>query len=250
VQNANQVRSEADYSRITVSADRTHHLRDGRPLYPQMHREVDSYHPPGLAPVTDPSGAYHIDLQGQPAYPRRFLRVFGFYEGLAAVKSRKGWYHIGPNGKPDYKSRWDWRGNFQEGFCPVRLNGRYQYIDRNGNVQKEGPYRYAGDFRKGIAVVRRSDGQCVHISVDGHEITVGLSWILTCSIRAMPEQETRSVGSTAIMRGSHSMESASRRSRISITARHLLNPRKGHVSSLTSLAEPRSECLFPKQRPG
>ena len=68
-----------------ISPDATHHLHEGRPAYASRFNEVLKFHSPGLAPVVDASGAYHISSDGQSAYPSRYVRTFGFYEGRAAV---------------------------------------------------------------------------------------------------------------------------------------------------------------------
>ena len=52
-----------------VSDDATHHTVAGRPAYPARFAEVLKFHEPGLAPVIDDAGAYHILPDGCPAYP-------------------------------------------------------------------------------------------------------------------------------------------------------------------------------------
>lgn len=106
-----------DWRRTRVSNDETHHLHDGAPLYAARFREVLKFHEPGLAPVRDDSGAYHIDIEGRPAYAARFARTFGFYEGLAAVEGTEGWHHVRPDGSPAYTECFAWCGNYQEGRC-------------------------------------------------------------------------------------------------------------------------------------
>ena len=150
--------------------DCTHHVspRDGRPLYGARFREVLKFHAPGLAPVIDASGAYHITPDGNPAYGERHLRTFGFYEGIAAVHSSTGWYHVRPDGAPLYRERHAWCGNFQEGRCPVRdADGRYLHIRNDGKPAYRERYRYAGDFRDGYAVVQNDAGEHTHIDTDG-----------------------------------------------------------------------------------
>ena len=58
------------------------------------------FHKPGLAPVGDFTGSYHICLDGNPAYSIRFKRTFGFYCNLATVVDEKGFFHIHPDGSP------------------------------------------------------------------------------------------------------------------------------------------------------
>ena len=154
-----------------VSDDATHHTIAGRPAYPARFAEVLKFHEPGLAPVIDGAGAYHILPDGSPAYPERYTRTFGFYEGRAAAQAHDGWLHILPDGKQLYGSRYLWCGNFQGGRCTVRDDeGRYFHIDRDGKRAYDAMYRYAGDFRDGIAVVQREDGRHTHIDVQGSEV--------------------------------------------------------------------------------
>ena len=151
-----------------ISADGTHHVCDGRPAYAARFLEVLKFHAPGLAPVLDDSGAYHITPDGLPAYDSRHVRTFGFYEGRAAVHSADGWFHILPNGSPLYPERYAWCGNFQEGRCPVRLpDGRYLHIHEDGRPAYSERHRYAGDFKDGYAVVQRDDGRHSHIDKSG-----------------------------------------------------------------------------------
>ena len=133
--------------------------------------EVLKFHAPGLAPVLDGTGAYHITPDGHPAYGERYRRTFGFYECRAAVHSSEGWFHILPDGAPLYPERHAWCGNFQEGRCPARDgDGRYFHITAEGVAAYEGRYRYAGDFRDGLAVVQRDDGTHSHIDREGNLI--------------------------------------------------------------------------------
>jgi hypothetical protein len=46
---------------IKVSADNTHFLFDGKQIFGRQFIEVLKFHSPGLAPVKDKSGSYHID---------------------------------------------------------------------------------------------------------------------------------------------------------------------------------------------
>ena len=149
----------------------THHLHRGRPLYEARFDEVLKFHAPGLAPVQDASGGYHIDLAGQPAYARRFQRTFGYYEGVAAVATDDGWTHIEPSGRAVYAARWSWCGNFQGGRCTVRApDGRYGHIAPDGAVVGSVRWRYAGDFRDRIAVVQADDGRSTHINPVGERV--------------------------------------------------------------------------------
>lgn len=160
--------SAHDWRESIVAEDGTHHLLGARPMYARRFTEVLKFHAPGLAPVRDDSGAYHIDADAHPAYAARFGRTFGFYEGRAAVVTEGGWAHVGTDGVPISESRWDWAGNFQGGRCPVRdTEGRYCHIDPAGSPVYAAEYRYAGDYRDGIAVVQREDGDSSHIDERG-----------------------------------------------------------------------------------
>lgn len=156
------------WQQITIAPDRSHHLYNGERLYSQRFAEVLKYHAPGLAPVIDTTGAYHIDMQGEPAYGFRFSKTYGFYEGLAAVHSQEGWYHITEDGKALSSERYGWCGNFQEGCCSVRLSqGHFFHIDRKGDPLYKEHYRYVGDFKDGIAVVLCDNGTHTHINQEG-----------------------------------------------------------------------------------
>ncbi len=157
-----------EWREYTVSPDGTHHLLQGRPAYNLLFTEVLKFHPPGRAPVIDGSDAYHITADGSPAYPFRYVRTFGFYEGVAAVQATDGWRHIGPDGAALYPERHTWCGNFQEGRCPVRDDsGRYFHILPDGRPAYAERYRYVGDFRDGYAVVQDENGRHTHIDPDG-----------------------------------------------------------------------------------
>ncbi|WP_028491668.1 methyltransferase [Thioalkalivibrio sp. ALE19] len=113
-------------------------------------------------------GTHHVDDDGRPAYARRFVRVFGFYEGRAAVAARDGWFHITPEGWEAYEARHAWCGNFQEGRCTVReKDGTYRHIDPRGVPVYPERWRYAGDFSEGFAVVQAGDGHSTHIDAEG-----------------------------------------------------------------------------------
>ena len=147
----------------------THHVHGGLPAYGPRFHEVLKFHPPGLAPVTDGTGAYHITPDGLPAYRERYLRAFGFYEGKAAVHGEDGWRHILPDGRPLQEARFAWCGNYQDGRCAVRDGaGSYFHITADGAPAYPERYRYAGDFRDGIAVVQRTDGRHSHIDAVGN----------------------------------------------------------------------------------
>ncbi len=154
-----------------VSPMATHHVRDGNPLYAERFDEVLTFHAPGLAPVRRDNEAWHISLDGSPAYSHRFRRTFGYYEGLAAVTASDGWHHIHPDGAELYATRYDWCGNFQGGRCTVRESGGvYLHITPEGQPAYRDRWRYAGDFRDGVSVVQSDDGRSTHIDLDGRLI--------------------------------------------------------------------------------
>ena len=156
------------WRKYRISEDASHHVYRGRPAYPSRFHEVLKFHEPGLAPVRDSSGGYHITPDGLEAYKPRHIRTFGFYEGRAAVHSEDGWFHILPDGESLYRERYAWCGNFQESRCTVRLvSGEYFHITGDGSSSYKERYRYAGDFKDGHAVVQREDGKHTHIDVSG-----------------------------------------------------------------------------------
>lgn len=165
------------WRRTIVAPDRTHHLIEVEPLYTARFRDVLEFHAPGLAAVLSDSGAYHIDVTATPAYPQRYVRTFGFYEGRAAVQADEGWFHILADGTPLYAERYAWCGNYQEQRCTIRdHDGIYFHIDPEGQRVYRERYRYAGDFRKGVAVVQRHDGLSIHILADGNLLN-GTAWL-------------------------------------------------------------------------
>jgi hypothetical protein len=136
--------------KISISLDGTHHIYNGKPLYKKTFKSVMSFHLPGVSAVLDDSGAYHINLKGNPVYKKRFLKSFGYYDGIAAVSDTSGWYHINIEGKPIYKERFNWVGNFQEGKCSVQNKSHnYFHIKRNGNPlydKKKGEFKWEANF--------------------------------------------------------------------------------------------------------
>ncbi|MBY0501549.1 MAG: hypothetical protein K2P93_06065 [Alphaproteobacteria bacterium] len=158
-------------SEIKVSPDETHHVCEDQPLYSSRFHSVLKYHPPGLAPAMDETGAFHIDLKGKPAYDRRFKRTFGFYCSSAAVETEKGWGHINPEGQFLYPEKYEWCGNYQENICVVRdKEGNYFHIDCYGKRLYSENYFYAGDFKDRIAVVCDTKGKSSHINSQGQFI--------------------------------------------------------------------------------
>ena len=127
------------------------------------------FHPPGLAPVEDETGWYHIDIQENPIYPQRYKRAFGYYDNLAAVTDFAGnCFHIDTSGNRIYSENYAFCGNFQEEKCVVRdKSNLYFHIDRTGNRLYSENYRYVGDFKDGFACVMLQNGLYKHIDALG-----------------------------------------------------------------------------------
>ncbi|HBE25744.1 MAG TPA: methyltransferase [Ktedonobacter sp.] len=165
------VNMNLDWKDLIVAPDGTHHIIHGNPAYHARFDVVSKFHAPGLAPVKDSSGAYHINSNGRAAYQNRYIRTFGFYEGRAALQANKGWFHILADGRPLYSARYDWCGNFQEGRCTVRrLDGSYFHMRHDGQPAYPDHYRYAGDYRDGIAVVQHENGLHTHVNKEGDQL--------------------------------------------------------------------------------
>ncbi|MBS0616195.1 MAG: WG repeat-containing protein [Verrucomicrobia bacterium] len=157
------------WKQLHVAPQQTHHLRQGEAAYTRRFTFVGKFHFPGLAPVRDKEGAYHIDVLGQPLYAQRYEATFGFYEGNAAVQKAGNWFHIDTKGKRIYTNSFAWCGNFQEKACAVRdKNSFYFHIDDKGNPLYSQRYAYAGDFHDGVAAVQNSEGLYTHIDHTGH----------------------------------------------------------------------------------
>ena len=157
-----------NWQEIKVSADNTHFLFDGKPIFGKTFIEVLKFHSPALAPVLDNSGAYHIDINGNELYKNRYSRTFGFYCNRASVIDENIWFHINEKGEKVYKTSFSWTGNYQEKICTVRNeNNQYFHINLNGHRIYADNYIYAGDYKDGIACVKSQDGFCRHIDTKG-----------------------------------------------------------------------------------
>jgi len=156
------------WKNIKVAADGTHFIVNGVPAFHTNYYEVLKFHAPGLAPVVDQSGAYHIDTQGKSIYSQRYKRTFGYYFLRSAVIDQNGWRHIDENGKQVYSTHYAWVGNFQENRCAVRDQyNSYFHIHSNGERVHDIDYVYAGDFKDGVACVKSKDGYYRHIDNNG-----------------------------------------------------------------------------------
>ncbi len=148
-----------DWHQIQLSEDCTTFHLHGELLYGKQFHQALKFHAPGLAPVCDESGWYHIDAQGLPLYPDRFDRAFGYYCHRATVVKNGEWFHLDAEGNAAYPERYAWTGNFQEDCCTVRgFQGQYFHIDLSGKSCYPERYHYAGDFREGYACVKTPQG--------------------------------------------------------------------------------------------
>ena len=162
------MQTKAPWQELKISSDGTHHVIEEEPAYSARFLSVLKFHKPGLAPVKDGSGAFHINTLGEAAYTERFLQTFGFYEGRAAVQTPSGWCHIFPDGSFLYSHYFAWCGNYQEGCCPVKdIAGAFFHINLEGQRIYSQTLRYAGDFHDGYAVVQTDDGLHTHIDCKG-----------------------------------------------------------------------------------
>jgi len=160
-----------NWQKYEVSQDETHHTFDGKPVYSYHFLHVLKFHSPGLAPVRDHSGAFHINPVGDPIYSKRYHKTFGFYCDRAAVVNEKAWFHIFTDGSPLYERRYEWCGNFQENLCTVRdFQGNYFHINAEGEALYSQIYSYAGDFHDRVAVVQTTDGLHYHINTHGSKV--------------------------------------------------------------------------------
>ncbi len=163
-----------EWRTIRVAKDGLGFLFHDQPLWQGRFRRVLKFHAPGLAPVLGNEGWYHIDIHGQPVYPERYDRAFGYYNDRAAVCVGDDWFHIDPLGRRVGSQSFAWCGNFQEGRCPVRASdGSYHHIQIDGTSAYSEIFRYAGDFRDGVACVKMMDGLFMHIDPHGQPIHDG-----------------------------------------------------------------------------
>ncbi|NGX51525.1 MAG: Mitomycin biosynthesis 6-O-methyltransferase [Chlamydiae bacterium] len=154
-----------------ISPDGTHHLLKGDPAYKRRFNHVMKFHSPGLAPVSDENGAYHIDPTATPPYTERYTRTFGFYSHRSAVNHDGKWFHILPDGTLLNSTSYGWCGNFQEEICAVKdRQGQFFHIDISGERLYTESYSYVGDFHDGAAVVQNSYGHHTHIDLRGKRI--------------------------------------------------------------------------------
>jgi len=157
------------WSEIEMSDDQSTFMHRGKVLFKREFNKVMKFHEPGLAPVCDEKGWYHIKMDGNELYSARYEQAFGFYYGRAAVASgAKLWFHIDEVGRRVYPDNYSWAGNYQEDLCVVSSsNDHYFHIDKNGDRIAKHEYLYAGDFSEGAACVMIPDKTFTHIKRDG-----------------------------------------------------------------------------------
>jgi len=154
---------------INISADNTRFQLNGVELFNKKFIEVLKFHAPGLAPVKDETGSYHIDSAGNPLYPERYFRTFGYYCNRASVVLNNFSFHLDEKGERIYTHEFSWTGNFQENHCSVRdIDNNYYHIDLNGNRIYCTNFVYCGDFKDGIACVKTQNGFYKHIDLKGN----------------------------------------------------------------------------------
>lgn len=160
-----------NWKEIKVNTEQTGFTYKGETLFEKNFIEVIKFHAPGLAPVKDASGAYHISTQGTALYPQRYDRTFGYYHSRAGVVEKGLWFHIDEKGQRVYPQHYQWTGNYQEELCTVRTSAQsYFHIDLQGNPAYEAQFSYAGDYKDGIACVKLKNGLFRHIDTQGQFI--------------------------------------------------------------------------------
>ena len=160
-----------NWHEIKVSADNKHFLFDNQPIYGKYFDAVLKFHAPGIAPVKDTTGAYHIDAHGNPFYSDRYQRTFGYYCNRSAVMKGEKWFHLNERGERAYSEVFSWIGNYQENICTVRdEKNRYFHIDLHGIKIYTEYYVYCGDFKDGYACVKKSNGLWCHIDICGNKL--------------------------------------------------------------------------------
>ena len=147
-----------DWQDIKVSKENTFFQYKGTQLFNKIFIEVLKFHSPGLAPVKDETGWYHINAFGKELYKERHSRVFGYYCNRASVCDNENGFHIKENGKRAYSDNYNWVGNYQEDLCTVRSkSNHFFHINLDGKKAYEDIYKYAGDFYDGYACVQLTD---------------------------------------------------------------------------------------------
>ena len=154
--------------RFGTDHHRTEYVLDGEQAFGRPFLEVFGF-TEGSGAVRDRRGAYHIDSEGKPLYKDVFVRAYPFRNGVAAVEDNLGMTHIDASGRSLYTRRFAWVSDFHDGLCAVRYrNGRYTFIDEKGEPWNT-DFRYCYDFSEGLAAVLTDDG-FVHIDTSGNPL--------------------------------------------------------------------------------
>lgn len=160
-----------DWEDIKLNKNQKGYSFKGQPLFDKQFTTALNFHKEGIAAVADASGAYHIDMNGNPIYDERYNRTFGYYFNKAAVLYNGNAYHIDTFGKRIYLQNFLWTGNYQQDICVVKdSNHNYYHIDATGNRLYAEGYLYAGDFRENIACVQLQNKLFTHIYKDGSRV--------------------------------------------------------------------------------
>ena len=142
-----------------ISADKTHHVFEGTPIYDARFKNVREFHFPGLAAVSDDTGAYHIDFFGRPLYAERYEEVGDFFDSTAWVKTADGYFYIDENGgrinSETYTRVTDFSNKIAavyHSFCGAT------HITTAGEMLYNDWYYDVRPFDEGKALVRDDDG--------------------------------------------------------------------------------------------
>lgn len=156
-----------DWQKLKLSPNGTTFLSENKPVLGPFVKALP-FHAPGLAPVADSNGWYHIAADGTPLYSDRYLKAFGYYFLRAAVLTPNGWFHLTEKGAPAYPQYYLWIGNYQQAVCAVcDFEARYFHVSPNGTPLYPEKYQYAGDFYENVACVCLTDGRWTHINFEG-----------------------------------------------------------------------------------
>ncbi|MDD3257728.1 MAG: histidine phosphatase family protein [Methanocorpusculum sp.] len=153
------------------STDGTCHEFGGAPIYEKRFKKVGPFRFPGLAAVSDDSGAYHIDFSGSPVYEERYAWVGDYADDCAVVKTADGdFYHINEEGKRIGHNKYLFADEFSEGAAVIyRKNYGATHITTGGEMVYGDWYLDARSFKNGEALVRDEAGWLV-IDKAGNEL--------------------------------------------------------------------------------
>lgn len=141
---------------------------EGQDIFEREYLDALKFHAPGLAPVQDQSGWYHINIFGKSIYTNRYVRAFGYYNNRASIVGKSGWRIIDETGVFINDISYKWTGNFQETLCVVRTqNDKYHHINLAGKKVYETEYQYVGDFKYSFACVMNEAQSFTHIDKNG-----------------------------------------------------------------------------------